>query len=310
MESQCLGLAEGLGLSPVVKRVALRSPWRQLTPYLRVFQRHAFAAASDALEPPWPNLLIATGRHSIAASLVVRAYSIAAGTPTLTVQLQNPGISPDHFDLVVTPLHDRVAGANVLATKGALHRISARTLNEGAARWGAAVQHLPRPYISILIGGSNAAFNLTPEWMEIFAAGLARAATQLGGSLLITPSRRTDAAAMKILKEKIGQVPHYLWDGAGENPYFGLLGLADFIVATSDSINMVSEACATGKPVYVAHLPGGTEKFIRFHDALRADGMTREFTDELAVFRYPPLDDMRVVVTRVQAMLEARHGRS
>ena len=52
-------------------------------------------------------------------------------------------------------------------------------------------------------------------------------------------------------------MPHYLWDGEGENPYFGLLGLADFLVVTCDSVNMVSEAASTGKPVYVADLPGG-----------------------------------------------------
>ena len=310
MESQCIGLAEGLGLKPIVKRVALRSPWRQLTPYFRFFQHQAFTAASDALEPPWPDLLIATGRHSIAASLVVRAQSRKSGRPTLTVQLQNPRISPRYFDLVVTPQHDRLTGANVLATKGALHRINATVLNAGAARWAGAVQHLRRPYISVLIGGSNAVFNLTPEWMETFASGLARAATQQGGSLLMTASRRTDVAAVEVLKRQIAHVPHFLWNGSGENPYFGLLGLADFIVVTSDSVNMVSEACATGKPVYVAHLPGGTEKFRRFHDGFQSDGMTREFSDDLAKFHSPALDDMSAVVARVQSLLEGRHGRS
>src|SRR6185436_11473577 len=63
MESQCIGLAEALSLSPLVKRVALRAPWRQLTPFLRLGGRAQFASDSDSLRPPWPDLVIATGRH-------------------------------------------------------------------------------------------------------------------------------------------------------------------------------------------------------------------------------------------------------
>ena len=76
-------------------------------------------------------------------------------------------------------------------------------------------------------------------------------------------------------------MPHYLWNGEGDNPYFGLLGLADFIVVTADSVNMVSEAASTGKPVYVAALPGGSAKFWNFHQRLMEEGVTRAFEDKL-----------------------------
>jgi len=220
--------------------------------------------------------------------------------------LQNPGIAPRLFDLVVTPRHDRLSGENVVATKGALHRISRTTLARGAENLGRHLPKLPRPYVSVLIGGSNDVYTLTPNWMEGFAAELVEAAVAQKGSLLITPSRRTDAASLEVLKAAVAGSPHYLWDGAGENPYFGLLGLADFIVVTSDSVNMVSEACATGKPVYVAKLKGGSAKFRRFHLAMREDGLTREFDGELVPYYYPALDDMSPVVARVQALLDAR----
>src|SRR5258705_7206463 len=72
MESQCVGLAEALGLTPLVKRVRLRSPWRQLTPYFRLGGRAQFTADGDSLAASWPDLLIATGRHSVAASILVK----------------------------------------------------------------------------------------------------------------------------------------------------------------------------------------------------------------------------------------------
>ena len=128
MESQCLGLAEALGVTTIVKRVTLRMPWRQLSPYLRIGLSHAYSEGSDALAPPWPDILIATGRHSVPASLYVRRESRRAGKPTLTVQIQNPVIAPSHFDLVVTPLHDRLSGPNVISTIGALHRVTPERL--------------------------------------------------------------------------------------------------------------------------------------------------------------------------------------
>ena len=300
MESQCVGLAEALGLTPVVKRVRLRIPWRQLTPYLRLGGRAQFTAGSDALSAPWPDLLIATGRHSVAASILVRKLS---GGRTHTVQLQNPVIGPEHFDLVIVPRHDDLHGKNIISTRGALHRITPELLRKEAERLQPEVAHLERPYVSVLIGGSNAAYRLGPTEMTSLARQLVPVARALKASLLVTPSRRTGQECLGILKAELASVPHYLWDGQSENPYFGLLGLADFIVVTGDSVNMVSESASTGKPVYVVDLPGGSAKFERFHRSLREDGVTRPFAGTLAPYAYTPLDDVAAVAARVEALL-------
>ena len=300
MESQCVGLAEALGLTPIVKRVKLRSPWRQLTPYFRLGGWAQFASGSDSLAPPWPDLLIATGRHSVAASLLVKRLS---GGRTRIVQLQNPVIAPAHFDLVVVPRHDALHGANVVETRGALHRVTPELIAASAARLAPKVADLKRPYISVLLGGSNAVYRMGAADMSALAAQLGQAAREKFASFLITPSRRTGEENLQILKTALAGVPHFLWDGVGDNPYFGLLGLADFIVVTADSVNMVSEAASTGKPVYVANLPGGSEKFARFHRALRADGVTRPFVGALESYAYKPLDDVAMVAARVRTLL-------
>ena len=105
------------------------------------------------------------------------------------------------------------------------------------------------------------------------------------------------------MKERLAEVPYFLWEGEGENPYFGLLGLADFIVATPDSVNMISEAASTGKPVYVAPLPGGSPKFDRFHRMMQDEGLVRVFEGRLAPYEYKPLDDTDLVVARVKTLL-------
>jgi mitochondrial fission protein ELM1 len=300
MISQCVGLAEALGFNPDIKQVRLRSPWRDLTPYFRLGGRMQFTGDSDPLDPPWPELLIASGRHSVAASILVRRLSRGK---TRTVQIQNPVISARHFDLIITPRHDNLTGDNVVVTSGALHRVTPQMLSDGAEQLGWRLQHLKRPYVSVLIGGSNNVYRMDADTMRSLAVRLAACARALNASLIITPSRRTGEANREILKDALVDVPHYLWTGQGDNPYFGLLGLADFIIVTADSVNMVSEAATTGKPVYVAALPGGSPKFEMFHKGLIEDGVTRMFEGQLEPYSYRPLNDVGLAADRVRALL-------
>jgi len=303
MENQCLGLASALGLAPSVKRVKLRFPWTALAPYLKVGLKSAFSPQSDAIAPPWPDLLIATGRQSIPASLLARK---ASGGKTLTVQLQDPVIAPANFDLVVVPQHDGLRGPNVVVTKGALHRVTPEVLKAEAEKFASTFSNFKAPLIAVLIGGTNAVYQLTPAEMTPLAKQLAKLAKTTGGSLLITPSRRTGDENIAILKKALRNMPSYIWDGEGENPYFALLALADYILPTCDSVNMVTEACSTGKPVLVIDLPGGSDKFRRFHDMMRQEDFTRDFEGKLENYSYKPLDDMAMVAARVKHAMAQR----
>ena len=62
---------------------------------------------------------------------------------------------------------------------------------------------------------------------------------------------------------------------------------------------MVSEACSTGKPVYIFDPEGGSDKFRRFHLNLRQAKMTRPFTGDLESWSYDPLDDTGRVAREV-----------
>lgn len=303
MENQCVGLAERLGIAPTVKRIALRAPWRQLSPYLSLGARFAAGPEGDPIAPPWPDILIASGRQSIAPSLAVRR---ASRRRTFTIQIQDPQISPRKFDLVVVPRHDRLRGKNVLVTRGALHRVTPEHLEGAATRFMSTLGHLPRPRIAVLVGGGNAVYSLTPVIMGDVAEKLANISKAHGAGLMVTPSRRTGEDNEAILRARLRDVPSVIWDGMGENPYFAYLGLADAIVVTGDSVSMVSEAASTGKPVYVIDLEGGSPKFKSFHDGLRADGITRPFTGDLENWRYAPLADTEAVAQDVLRRLAAR----
>ena len=83
-------------------------------------------------------------------------------------------------------------------------------------------------------------------------------------------------------------------------------GLADAVVVTCDSVSMVSEACATGKPVLVAELDGGNAKFRAFHATLREAGHTRPFRGELERWATRPPDDTERVAAEVRRRMSAR----
>ena len=297
MENQCLGLAEALGIVPTVKRIAPRFPWSVLPPGLWFAPLRAPGPGGDRLAPPWPALLIATGRQTVAPSIAIRRASRGA---TFTVQIQDPQVDPARFDLVASPAHDRLAGDNVIATLGALHRVTPERLAHAAARFRDRLARLPRPLVAVLVGGTNRQYRLSRAGTERLVQGLVRLSKNSGAGLAVTPSRRTGAANEAVLREGLAPVPSVIWDGEGENPYFGYLALADAIVVTADSVSMVSEACATGKPVYVFDLEGGSRKFDRFHDKLREAGITRAFEGTLAEWRYRPPDDTERVAEEVR----------
>lgn len=303
METQCVGLAEALGLVPAVKRLAPRAPWRWLPPGLWPAPLAALDPAGDRLAPPWPDLVVATGRQSVAPALAVKRMS--AGRSFL-VQIQRPGVDPSRFDVVVTPAHDRLAGDNVIETLGSMHRVAPTRLAAAAAEFAPGLAHLPRPLVAVLLGGPNKVFRWTDAVLEGLAADLARLCREHGCGLAVSASRRTGAAAFGRLSRLLSGQPAVFWtEGSGPNPYFGWLALADAIVVTADSVNMVSEACSTGKPVFVAPLAGGSEKFRRFHQRLAEAGMTRPFTGRLECWTYAALDEPRRVAAEIAPRLAA-----
>lgn len=287
MASQALGLAEAAGFPFVEQPLAIRAPWDRLAPPLWVAPLRAATAGGRPLAPPWPDLVIGCGRNAVRPALAIKR---ASGGRTLAAHVQDPRFGRDRFDLIVVPEHDRLRGPNVLVTAAAVHRVTARRLAAERRRF-ARLETLPRPIVGGLIGGANRAFRCDLPQLAGIADGIAAAVRRSGGSALVTASRRTGAAGLALLRERLAGVPGEIWDGTGENPYFAYLALADALLVTADSVSMISEAAATGKPVHVMALPGGDAKFARFHAAMRRAGITRPFAGEIECWSYAPPDD-------------------
>ena len=287
MANQVIGLAEALGWPFVEKRLVIRSPWRHLAPALWLWPMTAVDPSGDLLTPPWPGILIACGRNTVALARRIKRESRGK---TFWVQVQDPRFARDEVDLVVAPRHDPAPGDNVFRTLGAVHRVTEAKLADAAARFSPLFATLKRPLAAVLIGGDNAVYRLSERHFARLCDQLA-ALAGTGIGLAITPSRRTAFERLALLHRRLEGLPAFIWDGRGDNPYFGMLGAAEAIIVTADSVSMVSEAAATGKPVYVVELEGGSRKFARFHQAMRAAGITRPFEGTIETWDYTPPDD-------------------
>ncbi len=305
MEIQSLALARTIGAEPVLKRVAPRLPWRALPARAWAFPFLSLGPDSDPIEPPWPDLVIGTGRIAAALSSAIRR---ASGGRTFTVQMQDPHLPPDRFDLIVVPEHDGYAAPNAVATMGSMHQVTEARLDDARATWAPRFAHLRRPLVVAIIGGSNRRYRLDVDDAARLGRSLAPLAEEHG--LAVTPSRRTGKPQEAAIAHALAATDAYVWDGSGDNPYIGLLSLADAFVVTSDSTNMATEALATGKPVHVVHLPGKPGKFGVFHAALERRGYTRPFNGAIESWSYAAPDDTervaRIVRERLAERLPAR----
>jgi len=302
-EAQCIAVAEGVGLPYRVRRVHPRGALQLLPVRLQLavppHLRLRLTQASEPLTPPWPWLILSSGRRSVPTALAVKSLSSA-----FAAHIQNPKVPPRLFDLIAAPIHDEVSGPNVIATMGSMHRVSPERVAEEAARFEAQFAALPHPRIAVLLGGTSGAFTFGASEAEALGATLARLIKETGGSLLVTPSRRTDRDAIAAFSKAIKGLPHFLWDGSGENPYLAMLGSADAIVVTEDSVNMVTEAAGTGKPVYVQSLPGKSRRLGRFHATMRERGATRSFEGRIETWSYHPINDTELVVSAIRHALQ------
>ena len=287
-------------LSPGGRELVLapRAPWRWFAPRRMPDAARAFGADFATLCATPPALAIGCGRQAALATRLLGACG------TRTVQILDPRVDPRHWDLVVVPGHDALRGDNVVTLLGSLHPVDDAWLGQARARF-ASLEMLPRPRTAVLLGGSSAHVRFDRMAFEVLAAKLEAVLARDGGSVLATASRRTSRELRDALRHRYVETPGLTWLGPedGANPYPGVLAWADRIVCSPDSVNMISEACATHAPVFVfdpARVRGRPRQFL---DALAARGRIRAMDATLEPFEPEPLRETARVAAEVRARL-------
>lgn len=298
-ERQALALASALGASARVLALPLRAPWAWFAPRRLPGGRLALAPRDRAgFEAPWPDVAIGCGRS---AALLTRMLRGLSHGDCYTVQILDPRIDPHHWDAVIAPRHDRLEGTNVLTTLGSLNPIDDVWLASGREAFPDFAT-LPRPRIALMVGGPRRGIEFDTALSQRLVETVRNVAQ--GGSVLATTSRRTPPAFAAALRDQLAGFPGAFWVGEGTNPYPGLLGWADRIVVTPDSVNMLSEACATDVPVHTVTASPLPDKLARFHSALREQGLLTDPGE--ARGDVPPLRETQTVAAQLRERIAMR----
>ena len=251
-----------------------------------------------------PDLVIGCGGVAAAVGAALRRRGARV------VQVQNPRMDPARFDLVVVNRHDEMTGPNVIVTRTALHRVTPERLAAAAASWAGHLAHLPRPLVAVLVGGTNGRFRLDGAVGADLATRLAGMMRADRVGVALTPSRRTDPAVTRALADTLGPLGGWVWDGAGDNPYFGLLGVGRrdrrHDGQRLDGVGGGGHAGAG----HASRLPGGSRRIGLFTQGLIADGRVRDFAGRCEIWPVEPMNDTPAAAAEMRRRLGFLIGKS
>lgn len=304
-QRQALALAQQLGLPTRHLVLQPRAPWSWLAPRLVLGGRLALPPEQRAwLAPPWPSVVIGCGRAAALFTRMLRGLSKGA---CYSVQILDPRADPAHWDTVIAPRHDHLTGPNVLQPLGSLNPVDDAWLADGRESCPH-FENLPGPLTGVLLGGPRRGVALDASYAAQLIGQLRQRQQRDGGSLLVLASARTPPALVEPFRDALTDLPGFVWAGPGDgaNPYPGVLGWADRLVVTPDSVNMLSEACAVGCPVHTLVREPLPLKLARFHQTLREEGRLSDIPDDPAP-QAPLRETAAIAATLVQWIEQQQH---
>ena len=288
-EVQCFGLAEALGLKAERRLVKPRAPWSWFIPFGPIDPRDAPRRAGSPIAPPYPDIVIASGRRTVS---YMRSVKQASGGRAFTIFIKDPYIGRGAADLICIHEHDRLRGPNVFVSLTPSNRLGASVFAAARAAPDARIAALPAPRLAIVLGGNSGHVAFTKE--DAFAlAGIAVRHAAEGYGVMVTPSRRTPHFVTEMVRGALAALgkPAFVWNGTGDNPYVQILAHADALIVTADSVNLLGEAVTTGKPVLIyTPVARGHLKMTVYINRLIGLGAARRYRGEIEVFSYAPIE--------------------
>lgn len=211
--------------------------------------------ARRRLQPPWPDVVLSSGGRSVPIARWIGRQGKGA---IKLVHIGRPWGRLSWFDLVLAmPQYGLPERRNVFQARMPFNAASAAALAQAADIWRPSFEAYPRPWIALIVGGRSSPMVFDAQAARELGAKVSRHVRAQGGSVLTVTSRRTGAEAGQALFAAL-DVPGLRWDAqrdGGDNPYLGVLALADEFIVTGDSASMLAEAVRMRRPVAIADLP-------------------------------------------------------
>ncbi len=222
---------------------------------------HVDKNTSDQLAAPWPDLVLTVGRRPAMAALWIKKHS---GNKGRIVLFGRPKRWMRAFDLIIAPVQYQLPPAENLLTIGLpLMRVDEAAVQAAVGKWQPQLSELQRPLVAVLVGGSTKPYELNEQSTLALIRGAAEYVKDTG-TLYFSTSRRTPGSACDILARNLpasGRL--YTWQqNSLDNPYLALVGSADLVIVTGDSVSMLTEAVRLKKPLLIHALPKGSRSWL------------------------------------------------
>ena len=297
MVSQVEGLAKALGISYKHQTVKLKPFWNLIPP--------KFSPISENLIQDKfvcdSKIIISCGRKSVIPSIALKKR---LGKEIFTIHIQNPKVSFNHFDLIVSPEHDNIKGENVIATTGAIHYLTKKEIKENSNYLG--LQGEKKKLVAFIIGGPNKYYAYTEKSIHQTFNKVKTLFTPDKYRIIVIPSYRTPQKVIKKAYDTFN-FNHHVIKEVDKKAYLSALAIADYVVVTCDSTSMISEAAITGKPVYIAMMKAirNNYRFKNFYTKLNKLGITRELENNVETWSYDNLNEVNRIAPLIKSKMKS-----
>ena len=295
MISQVEGLAKALKLSFKHKEIKLKPLWNlippKLTPISENLLTEKFVCDSK--------IIISCGRKSVIPSIALKKRF---GKDIFNIHIQDPKVSYNHFDLIISPEHDKIEGNNVITTKGAIHYLTKKEISQYSDYLD--IKKDKKQLVAFIIGGPNKYFKFTDEEISDIFNKVKTLFTTDKYKIVVIPSYRTPERVIKKANEAFG-FNHLVIKTIDKKAYLSSLSISDYIVVTCDSTSMISEAAVTGKPIYVADIPANKNdhRIKKFRDLFTKLNIIKKLNDKLETWHYETLNEASRIANEIKKEL-------
>jgi hypothetical protein len=300
MISQVEGLAKALNADFQHKIVRLNWLWNYIPPKLSPVSRLILKDGQYITENEKFDLVVSCGRKSVIPSIFIKKKN----KKIFTIHIQNPKVRFNNFDLIVVPEHDGLKGENIIASKGAIHYITRLEIEKARPYLHDKIQN--EKIVSLILGGPNKYYNFSNEELTNIFGEIKSSFISQGYKAIIIPSMRTPKRIIDLA------INEFLTDGfvvnsVDKQAYLSSLAIANSIVVTCDSTSMISEAAASGKPIFVAHMQPkrNNYRFKRFYKLFRELGVIKNLGEKVENWTYDSFNEAERIATIINSRLKS-----
>jgi len=296
MISQVEGLAKALDIDYVHHTVELNNFWKLFPPKLTPISQSVFKKINSKDF----DVIISCGRKSVIPSIYLKKNSSKKVT---NIHIQDPKVNLNNFSYVIAPEHDELDGGNVFSTKGAMHYLSRKEIEDNSDYLKNRLD-ANKEYFLLILGGPTKHYDYSDEnilnILDLFDNLISK--NNLQG--IVIPSMRTPKNIIELCKNKLS-TNSLIIDNVDKNAYLSALSLAKYVAVTCDSTSMISEAALTGKPIYVADIPAkkNDQRIKKFKELFTKLNIIKKLDNKLETWHYETLDETNRIAKEIKKQL-------